>query len=795
MGSRNSLEAAVPTVCARTRHQGPAHAVKIYQLAVGTIRDSSADAGLTRKKRCLSDNIMNAHIPDLPLTPASAPESESESESVSAIALWGGLECTVARIGDTFRNQSEETGHAQRIADLDAIAALGIRTLRYPVLWETISPERPDQADWGWHDARLARLRELDIAPIAGLVHHGSGPHYTSLLDPQFPEMLAEHAGRVAARYPWITSFTPVNEPLTTARFSGLYGHWYPHGRHRSVFLQTLMTQCRAIVLSMRAIRRITPQAQLIQTEDLGKTFSTPGLAYQAEHENQRRWLAFDLLCARVDRHHPWYRYFLEAGIDDQALGFFRDNPCPPDIIGINHYLTSERFLDSRRELYPENHHAQNDREPYADVEAVRIDFETPCTGPQARLQEAWDRYGLPMAVTEAHHGCSRDEQLRWLMEVWQAAETLQAKGVDIRAVTIWSLFGCVDWNTLLTTQRNFYESGVFDARCQPPRPTALAAAGKALATTGKFDHPVLDQKGWWHRAERYYQSPESRAALQRRTPRRIAVTGATGTLGQAFARLCGDRGLDYDLLTRAEMDITSAASIEAALARHRPWAVVNAAGYVRVNQAEQEAARCFRENAIGAELLARACARLGIPYMTFSSDLVFDGSLGRAYVESDLVCPTSIYGSSKAAAERMVAEAWPEALVIRTSAFFGPWDKYSFVHGVMQDLTAGRKVEASSQVLVSPTYVPDLVHGALDLLIDGASGVWHLANQGLVSWHELALQVARAARLDASPLVSTDQGGACVTGLTSERGLLLPPLGEAIERYVWDTARLQRTG
>lgn len=155
----------------------------------------------------------------------------------SRLDLWAGLECTVARIGDTFRNQAQETGHADRIEDLDAIAALGIRTVRYPVLWETISPDNPAHAEWGWHDVRLQRLKELGIAPIAGLVHHGSGPRYTSLLDPRFPEMLAEHARRVAVRYPWLTQYTPVNEPLTTARFSGLYGHWYPHGRNIATFL------------------------------------------------------------------------------------------------------------------------------------------------------------------------------------------------------------------------------------------------------------------------------------------------------------------------------------------------------------------------------------------------------------------------------------------------------------------------------------------------------------------------------------------------------------------------------
>ena len=82
----------------------------------------------------------------------------------------------------------------------------------------------------------------------------------------------------------------------------------------------------------------------------------------------------------------------------------FVENPCPPDIIGINHYLTSERYLDERDELFPEHHRSGNARDRYADVEAVRIDFEGRPTGPLARLREVWERYGLPIAVTEVHH-------------------------------------------------------------------------------------------------------------------------------------------------------------------------------------------------------------------------------------------------------------------------------------------------------------------------------------------------------------------------------------------------------
>ena len=102
------------------------------------------------------------------------------------VELWGGVECTVTRVHDEFRDQTLETGHRDRPSDLELIAGLGIRTLRYPVLWESISPEHPDKTDFRWHDSRLNKLRALRISPIAGLVHHGGGPKYTNLLAPEF---------------------------------------------------------------------------------------------------------------------------------------------------------------------------------------------------------------------------------------------------------------------------------------------------------------------------------------------------------------------------------------------------------------------------------------------------------------------------------------------------------------------------------------------------------------------------------------------------------------------------------
>jgi dTDP-4-dehydrorhamnose reductase len=723
--------------------------------------------------------------------------------------LWGGVECTVNRVGDEYHDQLEKGGHAERDEDLELFAALGVRALRYPILWERTAPEGPDSADWSWPDARLARLGELGVRPVVGLVHHGSGPRHTSLVDPLFPEKLATFARAVAGRYPWVEDYTPVNEPLTTARFSGLYGHWYPHGRDDRSFVRALLTETRAVVLSMRAAREVNPAARLVQTEDLGKTYSTRALRYQAEFENERRWLTFDLLCGRVGRAHPLWGYLLWAGASERELEWFSENPCPPDVVGVNHYLTSERFLDERVDRYPNSARGGNGRAVYADVEAVRVLAEGPA-GACALLKEAWERYRLPVAVTEAHLGCTREEQMRWLVEVWESACEARREGTDVRAVTAWALLGSFDWNSLVTRAAGHYEPGVFDLRAPRPRPTALARVLEDLAAGREPDHPVLDSPGWWRRLDRLCYLPVRRAGakakaagaprwpgMKRRATRTILITGATGTLGRAFERVCAARGLAARPLTRREMDITDPASVESALAAHEPWAVVNAAGYVRVDDAEREPEVCLRENAEGPGVLAAACAARGLAFVTFSSDLIFDGRAREPYTETDAPSPLGVYGRSKAEAEARVAAAHGGALVVRASAFFGPWDEHNFVLAALRALAAGERFRAAEDLVVSPTYVPDLVHASLDLLTDGERGVWHLSNQGALTWAELARRAARLFGLDAGLIEAApaaELGLAAArppyAALGSIRGRLLPPLDDALARFARECER-----
>ncbi|MGI4870263.1 MAG: family 1 glycosylhydrolase [Janthinobacterium lividum] len=422
----------------------------------------------------------------------------------TTVDIWGGVECTCRRVGDAYSDQLTRNGHRDRPSDLNRFADLGLRTLRQPVLWEHVAPDSLDHPDWRWADERLGRLQTLGIEPIVGLVHHGSGPRYTALDQPTFAPGLARYARLVAERYPWVRYYTPVNEPLTTARFSGLYGLWYPHGHDDATFVRILVNELQATRLAMQAIRQVNPAAQLVQTEDLGQAHGTPALTDQVEFENHRRWLTFDLLAGTVTPTHPLWGYLRCHGIGEAELRSFCDDPLPPDILGINHYATSERYLDERLALYPGQpaivglHHAA-----YVDLEALRVTDVT-VNGLENLLRETGHRYSLPLAITESHLGCTREEQLRWLHQTWQMANRLLAEGLDLRGLTVWALLGAFDWDNLLTHDGDSYEPGVFDVRSGEPRPTALHRMVGSLIRHRRYAHPVLASPGWWQRPERF---------------------------------------------------------------------------------------------------------------------------------------------------------------------------------------------------------------------------------------------------------------------------------------------------
>jgi len=697
--------------------------------------------------------------------------------------IWGGIECTINRIGDTYRDQLHYAGHYDRVDDLEIISKLGFKKLRYPILWEAHEATEGQEIDWTRTKKQLEKIRDLGMVPIAGLLHHGSGPKFTDLSDPGFPEKLASYAARVAAQFPWLEYYTPVNEPLTTARFSGLYGCWYPHIKNEFQFTTMLLNELKATVLAMKEIRKINPAAKLVQTEDLAKTHSTPTLQYQADYDNERRWLSYDILCGKLNKNHFFWQYFLNLGIKEDQLEFFLQNACPPDIAGFNYYVTSERYLDENIDLYPKHTHGRNAGHVFADVAAVRA---TKPSGLKTLLKEAWERYHLPMALTEVHMHCTREEQLRWFKEAWDNVCSLKKEGIDIRAVTAWSLLGAYDWDSILTREEKHYEAGVFDLTKDFLRPTALAKLIGQLATEQKYYHPVIEEKGWWHKSY-----PGHNYFSENKNTPPLLIIGGNGTLGNAFRRICAQRGIAFKSLSRQEADITDAKQIEEAVDKYKPWSIVNAAGYVKVDEAEIEKEICFRINSEGAARLSSIAKKHSIQFLTFSSDLVFDGEKQIPYIEKDGVKPLNIYGQSKANAEILIKKNNPDSLIIRTSAFFGPWDRYNFVYYILNSLKEKKECRIVKDVIVSPTYVPDLVNKSLDLLIDEETGIWHLSNEGEVSWFDFAENIASRGGMKMQNI------SACVqeemkwkakrptfSVLESDKGIKLPPLANAIDRF-----------
>ena len=227
------------------------------------------------------------------------------------LEMWAGFECTLNRVGDRQHDQFELLGHYRACGDIDRLAALGVRTVRYPILWERM-------ADAASQRQAMEVGRRADGARWRALGHHTD----RRARPPRHParsirvcsttisrERLAAYARLVAARYPWVTHYTPVNEPLTTARFSALYGLWYPHLRDDASFIRAMLNQVRATRLAMAAIRTVNPDARSSRRKTSARRTRRPRSQYQADFENERRWLTFDLLAGRIAPGHPLYEY------------------------------------------------------------------------------------------------------------------------------------------------------------------------------------------------------------------------------------------------------------------------------------------------------------------------------------------------------------------------------------------------------------------------------------------------------------------------------------------------------
>jgi dTDP-4-dehydrorhamnose reductase len=228
----------------------------------------------------------------------------------------------------------------------------------------------------------------------------------------------------------------------------------------------------------------------------------------------------------------------------------------------------------------------------------------------------------------------------------------------------------------------------------------------------------------------------------------RLLVTGAGGMLGRELCELAAAEGHAVTGLARAELDVTDAAAVAAAVAAATPEVVVNCAGWTDVDGAEAAEAAATAINGDGAGHVAAAARDAGALCVHISSDYVFDGAAPAGYVEDDATGPIGAYGRSKLAGERAVLAAGGDALVVRASWLFGRHG-HNFVATMLRVGAQRDEVTVVDDQIGCPTWTGHLAPGLLEAAERRLTGVLHLAGGGSCSWFQFAEATFAAAGVD----------------------------------------------
>jgi dTDP-4-dehydrorhamnose reductase len=287
---------------------------------------------------------------------------------------------------------------------------------------------------------------------------------------------------------------------------------------------------------------------------------------------------------------------------------------------------------------------------------------------------------------------------------------------------------------------------------------------------------------------------------------KRIIVFGSSGQLGIELCAELARRGYQVRGLERAAVDICNSDKVEREVAEFDPAAVFNAAAYNQVDVAEREPLAAYESNALGVRNMAIACRQNDARLIHFSTDYVFDGTLGRPYVESDATHPLGAYAVSKLAGE-LYAQAYLERpIVVRTSGVFGPGGlrtaRGNFPELMLRLAREGKPIRVVEDHIASPTYAPLLASRAIDVLERDFEGVFHIGGDEPISWFDFARLIFEKAGVTANLTPTNEREyrtaakrpkySALENARLRTSGIApMPPLAEAVGEYLESRKRL----
>lgn len=229
---------------------------------------------------------------------------------------------------------------------------------------------------------------------------------------------------------------------------------------------------------------------------------------------------------------------------------------------------------------------------------------------------------------------------------------------------------------------------------------------------------------------------------------KKMIITGCNGQLGREMNRLyAGNTDIELINTDVDELDITSIDAVMKLVKEVNPYAIINCAAYTAVDACETNQDIAFKVNTIGPRNLAIAARETGAKLLHVSTDYVFDGTKETPYYESDPICPQSVYGSTKAEAEKMVQQMADRYFILRTAWLYG--DGKNFAKTMLRLAETNDTVKVVGDQYGTPTSAYELAKGIDSLLFSDNYGLFHATCEGSCNWAEFAAEIFRLAGKD----------------------------------------------
>lgn len=341
--------------------------------------------------------------------------------------------------GERALDEYELTEHYENVdADLALAKEADAEFVRWGIPWHRVNPA-PGEWDWSWVDAAMRRFEELNLRPIVDLLHYGT-PLWIEreFAHPQFPAFFAEFATRTAERYAHIaTDYTPVNEPMIHARFSGDIGYWPPKLTGETGYNAIAVALAEGFVLAQTGIADVLgDRATFVHVDATARFAGDVDGEHRGLVELQRAqsFLVEDLVTGAVEESHPMRKALVDGGLDPARIDWFRENAVRPDVMGVNYYPRHSTQLMEEGIT-----HAG----AFADPWPTQDDG---ATGLADLLRIYAARYGAPVMLSETCVTDTTDVRVRWLDDSVACVRELRAEGVDVVGYTWWPLFDMYEW-------------------------------------------------------------------------------------------------------------------------------------------------------------------------------------------------------------------------------------------------------------------------------------------------------------------------------------------------------------